>query len=97
MRSGLPDTMVIFRQRPVFVEVKSQAGIASKGQKRVGRNWWRLALSGGWRGARALRISGVEFRWPWKPPELRAWEGLFDDPNKRLPQAEVAAHRREVT
>jgi hypothetical protein len=94
--------MVIFRQRPVFVEVKSQAGIASKGQKRVraelvaaGAQWW-MARSA--RCADALRVSGVEFRWLWKPPELRAWEGLFDDPNKRLPQApEVAAHRREVT
>ena len=103
MRSGLPDTMVVFRQRPVFVEVKSRAGIASKAQKQVreelvaaGATWWLV------RSARAalmaLRLAGVEFRRPWKPPELRAWEGPFDDPNKRLPQApEVAAHRREIT
>jgi len=43
----------------------------------------------------ALRLAGVVFRRPWKPPELWAWEGPFDDPNKRLPEApEVAAHRR---
>jgi Restriction endonuclease len=35
VRSGLPDTMVIFRQHPIFIEVKSRAGIASKVQKRV--------------------------------------------------------------
>jgi hypothetical protein len=103
VRSGLPDTMVIFRQRPVFVEVKSRAGIASKAQKKIraelvaaGAAWWLV------RSARsalmALRLSGVEFRRPWKPPAIRAWGGPFDDPNKRLPQApDVAAHRREVT
>jgi hypothetical protein len=103
MRSGLPDTMVIFRQRPHFLEIKSKAGIASKAQKKVraelvaaGAMWWLV------RSARAalmaLRLSGVAFRRAWKPPELRAWEGPFDDPNKRLPQApDVAAHRREVT
>ena len=35
VKSGLPDVMVIFCQRPVFVEVKSRAGIASKAQRRV--------------------------------------------------------------
>jgi hypothetical protein len=74
--------MVIFRQRAVFVEVKSQAGIASKGQKRLRAERVAPAQDGEERArcADALRVSGVEFRWPWKPPELRAWEGLFDDP-----------------
>jgi hypothetical protein len=103
VRSGLPDVMVVFRQRPVFVELKSRAGIASKAQKKIraelmaaGAMWWlvrstRAALM-------ALRLSGVEFRRPWMPPELRPWEGPFDDPTKRLPQApDVAAHRREIT
>jgi len=47
----------------------------------------------------ALHLAGAVFRRPWKPPGLRAWEGPFDDPNKRrLPQApDVAAHRRELT
>jgi len=103
VRSGLPDVMVVFSRRPVFVEVKSRAGIASKAQKQVrdelltaGCEWWmcrsaRAALT-------ALRRSGVEFRRPWKPSKLRAWEGPFADPTKRLPQApDVAAHRREVT
>jgi hypothetical protein len=49
------------------------------------------------------RVDGVAslgggVRRPWKPPDLRAWEGPFADPTKRLPQApEVAAHRPEVT
>lgn len=103
VRSGLPDTMVVFRQRPVFIEVKSRAGIASKAQRQVraelvsaGAMWFMT------RSARAslmaLHLAGVVFRRPWKPPALRPWEGPFDDPTKRLPQApEVAAHRREVT
>jgi hypothetical protein len=62
----------------------------------AGAMWWlvrstRAALM-------ALRLSGVEFRRPWMSPELRPWEGPFDDPTKRLPQApDVAAHRREIT
>src|SRR6516162_4349546 len=67
VRSGLPDLMVIFGRPPVFVEVKSPAGIASKAQKQVrqellavGCRWWmvrsaRAALT-------ALQRSGVPFR-----------------------------------
>ena len=99
VRSGLPDTIVIFRQRPIFVEVKSRAGIASKAQKQVreelvaaGAMWWLVRSARGADGVASLR--GL-FRRPWKPPLLRAWEGPFADPNQRLPQApDVAAHRR---
>jgi hypothetical protein len=79
-------------RRPVFVEVKSRARIASKVQKGVrakvmaaGAECWmarcaRAALM-------ALRLSGGGVRRPWKPPELKALEGPFADPTKRLPQA----------
>lgn len=47
VRSGLPDVLVIFRQKPIFVELKSRRGVASKAQKQirlemlpVGADWW---------------------------------------------------------
>jgi hypothetical protein len=100
VRSGLPDVQVIWRAKPIFVELKSQAGVASKAQKQVrlemlpaGADWWlarsaRAALM-------ALHLSGVVFRRKWKPP--RPWEGPFADPNERLPQAPDVAARRRVT
>jgi hypothetical protein len=99
-RSGIPDELVLFRGKPIFVELKSRAGVATKMQKQVrvellqaGANWWmarsaRAALM-------ALHLSGVVFRRQWKPPRLKPWEGPFADPTQRLPQApEVAARRR---
>jgi hypothetical protein len=101
-KSGVPDTLVVFRGLPVFIEMKSRAGIASKAQQEfrdalvaAGCRWWlvrsaRAALAG-------LRLSGVEFRRPWSAPQLTRWEGPFSDPRQRLPQApDVASHRREV-
>ena len=86
--------------KPIFVELKSRAGVASKAQKQIraklkpaGADWWlarsaRAALM-------ALHLSGVVFRRKWKPPRLKPWEGPFADPNERLPQApDVAARRR---
>jgi hypothetical protein len=75
------------RRRPVFVEVKSRVGVASKVQKRVrtevmaaGAEWWTA------RSARAafdgVASLGVVFRRPWKSPELRAWEGPFTEPDE---------------
>jgi hypothetical protein len=105
IRSGLPDVLLIFQQKLgriliVFVELKSQAGVATKAQKqlrlellRAGAVWWmarsaRAALM-------AFHLSGVVFRRRWEPPQLKPWEGPFPDPNERLPQApEVAAQRR---
>jgi hypothetical protein len=104
VRSGLPDLLVIFQQKPgrlllVFVELKSRAGVASKAQKQIrlemlpaGATWW-LARSA--RAAlMALHLSGVVFRRKWKPPRLKPWEGPFSDPAQRLPQAPDVAARR---
>jgi hypothetical protein len=100
VRSGLPDVLVIWRGKPIFVELKSRAGVASKAQKQIrlemlpaGADWW-LARSA--RAAMmALCLSGVVFRRPRNPPRLKPWEGPFADPHLRLPQApDVAARRR---
>jgi hypothetical protein len=100
VRSGLPDVFVLHSGKPIFVELKSRAGVASKTQREVraellpaGATWWMA------RSARAammaLHLSGVAFRRHWKPPRLRPWEGPFADPTRRLPQAgDVAARRR---
>jgi hypothetical protein len=100
IRSGLADLFVLDSGRPIFVELKSRAGVATKAQKQVriellsaGATWWmarsaRAALM-------ALHLSGVVFRRRWKPPRLKPWEGPFADPTRRLPQApDVAARRR---
>ena len=100
IRSGLSDLFVLDSGRPIFVELKSRAGVATKAQKQVrvellsaGATWWmarsaRAALM-------ALHLSGVVFRRRWKPPRLKPWEGPFEDPTRRLPQApDVAARRR---
>jgi hypothetical protein len=100
VRSGLPDVLVLYCGKPIFVELKSRAGVATKMQKQVrvellpaGATWWMA------RSARAammaLHLSGVVFRRRWKPPRLKPWEGPFADPHQRLPQApDVAARRR---
>jgi hypothetical protein len=70
LRNGLPDVLVIWRGKPIFIELKSRAGVASNAQKQIraklkpaGADWW-LA-----RGARAalmaLHLSGVVFRRQW--------------------------------
>ncbi len=100
VRSGIPDVFVLYLGRPIFVELKSRVGVATKVQKQVrvellpaGATWWmarsaRAALM-------ALHLSGVVFRRQWKPPRLKPWEGPFADPTQRLPQApDVAARRR---
>jgi hypothetical protein len=100
VRSGLPDVQVIWRGRPIFVELKSRAGVASKAQKQIrekltpaGADWW-LARSAP-AALMALHLSGVVFRRLWKPPRLKPWEGPFADPYQQLPQApDVAARRR---
>lgn len=92
MRSGLPDVMVIPScRRPVFVELKSRSGRASKEQKRVRKELVAVGCDWGMaRSARAalmaLQRSGVQFRRTWTAPELQPWEGPFTGEEKRLPQ-----------
>src|SRR4029077_12358232 len=73
VRSGIPDVFVLYLGRPIFVELKSRVGVATKVQKQVrvellpaGATWWMA------RSARAammaLHLSGVVFRRRWKPP-----------------------------
>jgi hypothetical protein len=103
VKSGLPDVLVIANGRPILIELKSRAGVASQTQKQVraellpaGAEWWmarsaRAAMT-------ALYRSGVAFRRPWELLPLQPWEGPFDDPHQRLPQApDVAAQRRAAT
>jgi hypothetical protein len=99
VKSGLPDVLVIFRQKPIFVELKSRAGVATKAQKQ--RRLELLPAGAVWLMARsaraammALHLSGVVFRRKWKPPRLKPWEGPFADPTQRLPQAPDVAVRR---
>ena len=87
VRSGIPDVFVLYLGRPIFVELKSRVGVATKVQKQVrvellpaGATWWmarsaRAALM-------ALHLSGVVFRRQWKPPRLKPWEGPFADPTR---------------
>ena len=71
VRSGLPDVQVIWRGKPIFIELKSRAGVASKVQKQVrlemllaGADWW-LARSA--RGADGAASFGRDL-----PPSMEA-------------------------
>jgi hypothetical protein len=99
VRSGLPDLEVIWRGKPIFIELKSRRGVASKAQKQIrlellpsGAAWYmarsaRAALM-------ALHLEGVVFRRKWKPPRLKPWEGPFNGSERRLPQHPVVAAER---
>ena len=99
VRSGLPDVLVLYRGKLIFIELKSRRGVASKAQKQIrlellpcGATWWMARSAPA--AMMALRLEGVIFRRKWKPPQLKPWEGPFADPTQRLPQApEVAAER----
>jgi len=104
-KSGLADVLVISARhrhaKPIFIELKSRGGLASKVQKQVRSEL--LPAGAGWFMARsanaammALYRSGVAFRRPWQPPPLEAWEGPFADPNRRLPQAPDVAERKRA-
>ena len=55
VRSGLPDLLVIWRAKPIFVEIKSRAGVASKAQKQICA---KLKLAGAdWYLARSARAA----------------------------------------
>jgi hypothetical protein len=101
VRAGLPDTQIVHRGKPpIFIEMKSSAGIASPSRKQVciellaaGAHWWMARSANA--AMMALRLSGVRFRKRWLPPKIAAWEGPFSDPTQRLPQApDVAARQR---
>src|SRR4029077_2490015 len=67
VRSGLPDVLILYRGKLIFIELKSRRGVASKVQKQIrleilpaGASWWmarsaRAALM-------ALHLEGVVFR-----------------------------------
>ena len=103
IRSGLPDIMAIpLHRSPVFVELKSRAGHATKAQKQVRaelvgmRCSWFMARSAN-AALVALQRAGVPFREPWEVPRLEPWEGPWEDPAQRLPQhSEIAAQSREA-
>jgi hypothetical protein len=107
VRSGLPDVLVIYRRKTIFIELKSKRGVVSKGQKQArveilqaGARWWltRSALAA----LTALHRSGVVFRHPWRPRQLPLWQGPFPDPNVKMPWAPIVqaewreAKRREA-
>lgn len=99
--SGLPDVLVIAEGKPIFIELKSRRGVASKTQKQVrteliaaGAVWWMARSANA--ALMALQGSEVPMRAPWTPQPLQPWEGPFDNPHQSLPQhPEVAARRRE--
>ena len=47
VRSGLPDVLVICRGKPIFVELKSRAGVASKAQKQIRLEMLPAGATGG--------------------------------------------------
>ena len=47
VRSGLPDLLVIWRGKSIFVELKSRAGVARKRKNKSARNLSRPVPTGG--------------------------------------------------
>jgi hypothetical protein len=101
VRSGIPDVMVVFRRRLIFIELKSRSGIASKAQREVRAELLKAGAGTFWlaRGAFSAMVAlcreGVVFREPWTSPLLEPWEGPFTGAEEQLPQApETAAQRR---
>ncbi len=101
VRSGIPDVMVVFRGRLIFIELKSRSGIASKAQREVRTELLKAGAGTYWlaRGACAAMVAlckeGVVFRRPWTPPQLAVWQDPFTGAERELPQSpETAAQRR---
>jgi hypothetical protein len=109
VKPGVPDVLVIFRKKPIFVELKSRQGLCSPSQRtareailRAGAQWWvaRSANAAMW----SLARSGVRFRTRtrddgtterWRQPRLARWEVPRRDPAEPRPNApDVAARRR---
>jgi hypothetical protein len=106
---GLPDTLVVYRGKPIGIEMKSPGGRCSPSQRAVreellrsGGEWWecRSASAAMW----ALAESGVKFgvithadgsRERWRQPKLAPWEVPRRDPREPRPRSpEVRAARR---
>jgi hypothetical protein len=89
VRSGIPDAMcIVHGLPPVFIELKSSGGVASKVQKKVAAELMAVGCSYALvRTARAalvaLQRSGVPLV-DWEPPRLEPHEGPFTDPTQRL-------------
>jgi hypothetical protein len=72
VRSGLPDVLVLWRGKPIFVELKSRAGVASKAQKKdpFGNGAGRRRLVAN--AKRARGADGFAFVWRGVPAALEA-------------------------
>jgi hypothetical protein len=110
VRAGQPDLFVIYRGKPIFVELKSLVGVVSRTQKvmreeiiAAGGDWWlarseRAAVV-------ALHLSGVQLRSRsgkrFRPPALPPWEqpvqdlALFKPSHPRAIAERSAARRRQ--
>jgi hypothetical protein len=97
VRSGMPDVLILFGGRLIFIELKSRSGVLSKVQREVrlrllkaGAEWWMVRSARA--GLAALCRSGVIFLRPLREPALGAWEGPFTGAERRLPShPQVAA------
>jgi hypothetical protein len=106
---GLPDTLVVYRGKPIGIEMKSPGGRCSPSQRAVreellrsGGEWWecRSANAAMW----ALTESGVKFgvitrpdgsRERWQQSKLAPWEVPRRDPAEPRPwHPEVREQRR---
>ncbi len=111
VRSGMADLYVVYRGKPIHVELKSPVGMLSKTQRQVrhellvsGADWW-LARSAN-AAMLALSLSGVAFREIdrsdgtieyWQRPELQEWEQPTQDPSQpHRSYPELTAKRREA-
>lgn len=101
VKPGVPDILVLYRRKPIGIELKSRNGKCSPAQRlvrkallRAGARWWvaRSARAAMW----ALGKSGLRFRTAlndagtlecWQQPRLPAWELPKRDPNERRPRA----------
>jgi hypothetical protein len=105
-RSGMPDVYVVYRGKPIHIELKSRIGTVSKAQRqarlellRSGAQWMMARSARG--AVKALYLAGVRFRSchgrRWRPPELPAWEEPRSDPSVPHPaHPALTAIRREA-
>jgi len=111
VRSGMPDCYVVYRGKPIHIELKSPIGTLSKTQRQVrlelladGAVWWMARSANA--AMAALSRSGVKFNTivhadgtieRWQPPELHPWEEPTQNSSGRhLSRPELTARRREA-